>query len=235
MKRLTAIHAVLLHLLVALALIVAGGGPAGASAQVGDAPPGRQNAAVAINTKDGSSVFRLAFSIRRAVDGTVDHENVAFAYASCADCQTVAVAFQIVLVMGDADVVSPDNVAVAINDQCQTCSTLASAYQFVVGTGEPVTFSAEGRRRLAQVKRELQKLRQSDLSIEEIQAELDAIAEEVRDILATELVPLPPGSDDGLGPAGPSSTTSTAPDSETTTTSTSVEESVPASSSTTAP
>lgn len=217
------LRAALLALLLALAGTFAAAAPAGASAQIGDAGPGDQNAAVAVNTKDGSSLFRLAFSIRRVVDETVDNENVAFAYASCADCQTVAVAFQIVLVMGDADVVSPDNAAIAINDQCQTCSTLASAYQFVVGTGEPMTFSAEGWRRLAQVRRDLEQLRTSDLSIEEIQAELDDIADEVRDILATELVPLAEGDDDGLGPVGSSTTTSTTPDS---TTSTTVEESV---------
>lgn len=221
------LRAMSLSLFIALMLSLASAVPAGASTQVGDASPGDQNAAVAINTRDGSSVFRLAFSIRRVMDETVDQENVAFAYASCSDCQTVAVAFQIVLVMGDPDVVSPDNVAVSINHECQTCSTLASAYQFVVGVGEPMTFSAEGWRRLAQVRRELERLRNSDLSIEEIQAELDEIADEVRDILATELVPLAEGADDGLGPTGSSTTTSTsAPAAPESTTSTSVDESV---------
>ena len=33
-------------------------------------------------------------------DGVVDQQNLAVAYASCTDCQTVALAFQVVLVVG---------------------------------------------------------------------------------------------------------------------------------------
>ena len=71
---------------------IACGAPAGATAGGGD------NAAVAINTKDGATVFKVAFAIRHVMNGVVDQTNGAVAYASCTDCTTVAIAIEIVLV-----------------------------------------------------------------------------------------------------------------------------------------
>jgi hypothetical protein len=42
---------------------------------VAGAASAQDNVAVAVNTKDGSSVFRLSFSVRRVMDGTVDQTN----------------------------------------------------------------------------------------------------------------------------------------------------------------
>ena len=86
-----------------LATALIGPQPAGAD----DLPGGGDNAAVAVNTEDGASVFRLAFSIRQVAGGVVDETNSAYALASCVDCQTVALAFQVVLVWGGAQVVVP--------------------------------------------------------------------------------------------------------------------------------
>ena len=47
-------------------------------------------AAVAVNTKDGSSVFRLAFSIKKVAGDVVDNANAAVAYSSCESCRTIA-------------------------------------------------------------------------------------------------------------------------------------------------
>lgn len=50
----------------------------------------QDSSAVAVNTRDGSSVFKLSFSVKRVMDSSVDADNAAVAYASCSDCQTVA-------------------------------------------------------------------------------------------------------------------------------------------------
>lgn len=173
-----------LGFMVACLLVPAGwlAAPSAAHAAGGD------TTAVAINTHDGLSLFRLAFAVRRVAGGVVDETNAAVAYASCEQCQTVAVAFQVVLLTADPDVVAPENYAIAVNEGCNSCETLASAYQFVLGTDGPVRFSPEGNRRLADVRRRLQQLRRSELGIEEIQAELDDIADEVRAVLRNELV-----------------------------------------------
>jgi putative peptide zinc metalloprotease protein len=150
--------------------------------------------AVAVNTKDDSSVFKLAFSIKRVGDEVVDPGNAAVAYASCTGCETVAISFQIVLVSGEPDVVAPENVAIAINDQCTLCETLAMAYQWVFGNGdEPVHFTPEGRQRLQEIKKQFKDLKHQDLTLEEIRARVRALAEQVNDVVVNEMVASPPG------------------------------------------
>jgi putative peptide zinc metalloprotease protein len=181
-----------------LATLIALGGlaPAAALAQSGDT-----NAAQAVNTEDGSSLFDFAFKIRRVAGDTVDQTNVAVAYANCESCQTVAVAIQIVLVTTDPKVVTPTNVAVAVNEECTTCSTLAAAYQFVYGNGGPVRFTPEGRKRINDARKTLGELKKDfedgSLTTDEVRAEITRLTDEVRDILKTELVPVGRGRDDG--------------------------------------
>jgi putative peptide zinc metalloprotease protein len=149
---------------------------------------GGDTAAVAINTKDGFDLFKLAFQVRRATGDVVDNTNIAFAYASCTDCQTVAIAIQIVLVSGDPSTVAPENLAIAINESCNLCDTLASAYQFVITADGKLNFTPEGRRRLAKLRQALLDLKKADLTGPEIQVRLDALMTELASILSTELV-----------------------------------------------
>jgi putative peptide zinc metalloprotease protein len=184
-----------------------------------DSDSGRpqDNGAVAFNTKDGSSLFRLAFEVRRVVDTTVDSMNYAVAVSSCSDCRTVAIAFQIIVVDSSPDTFVPENAAVAVNYQCQSCETMAQAYQFVVGgTGDPLRFTGQGQKRLNEIRRRLRALDDPSLTFAAIQAELDAIAAEVADILSTELVVRGSGEgdddgerDEGEGEDPSSSSTST--------------------------
>jgi len=187
LRLLTAILAALALALLAPAASLAGEDRSGRS---GD------NAAQAINEKAGSSVFDFAFSIRRVAGDVVDEQNSAVAYGSCVECQTVAIALQIVLVEGVPDSVTPTNVAIALNEECQACTTVALAYQFVVGRGGPVRFTKEGRRRLAEIRREFERLGRSGLSAEELTTRAKDLKDQVADVLATELVPVREGDDD---------------------------------------
>ncbi len=153
-----------------------------------DAKPG-DNAAQAFNEKDGKSVFDLAFEVREVSNGVVDQTNSAVAYASCENCQTVAIAIQIVLVSGMANVITPTNIAVAVNEQCISCKTLALAYQFILGRGEPLEFTKEGRKRLKEIQREFKKLGKSGLTVDEIRARATTLSNQIRQLLATQLVP----------------------------------------------
>jgi putative peptide zinc metalloprotease protein len=157
---------------------------------------GNNNVAVAFNTRDNSSAFRLLFKITRTNNRTVDQKNAAIAYASCTSCQTVAGAMQVVLVTrDDVDTVTPTNVAIAVNKNCLDCQTLAAAYQKVISTGGPVRFTDEGNRRIAELRRRFEELRRAGYSVEELQAQFDEIWAELNDVLATELV-----SADNSGP-----------------------------------
>ena len=169
--------------------------PASALAQSG----GDETSAVAINTKDGSSVFKLAFSVRRVMNEVVDQQNAAVAYANCESCQTVAISFQLVLVMTDPSVITPENLAVAINEECTLCSTYAGAFQFVFGNGGRIRFTAEGSRELAEIRRELQRLRNAGLSTAEIEARTEELAGRLPQVIATEIVPVGNGGPRPVG------------------------------------
>ena len=189
----------------------------------------QDNTAIAINTKDGTALFKFAFSIKRAAGDVVDNGNAAVAFASCESCQTVAIAIQVVLVTGDPSIVTPTNLALAFNVECTLCETLASAYQFVFSTGGPVHFTAEGNKALAEIRREFHDLRKEseNLSIEEIQARVAALVDRLRTVLANELVPAGSSGNQADGttttttpPPPPPPATTTTPTTESTTTET---------------
>lgn len=161
-----------------------------APALADDAPGGDANAAVARNETDGSTVVRTAFSIRKVNNGVVDQSNEAYALASCMDCRTVAVAFQVVLVRGEAHTVVPVNRAVAVNDRCAVCVTYASATQFVLGVDGPVRFTAAGRQRLAALAADLRTLDQKvpAMTLAELHTAVTAAKNELVSILNSELV-----------------------------------------------
>lgn len=178
---------------------------------------GQDNTAVAINTEDGASIFRLAFSVRRVADGVVDQTNAAYALASCTDCQTIALAFQVVLAFGEVDVAVPENRAVAYNEQCTECVTYASATQIVLGFDGPVRLTAEGWRRLVALRKALRGLeeRAPTLTVTQLDTEVQAAKAELVAILRQELVEVPTGprasEDGGLEGTEPTSTPTTAP------------------------
>jgi putative peptide zinc metalloprotease protein len=158
---------------------------------VGRATPAhaQDNTAIAINTKDGTDIFKLAFKIARVNQDIVDQSNAAVAFNSCEDCQSIAIAFQIVLIFSDPAVVSSENLALALNYECDACIAFASAYQWLLTTDGPVHLTAAGNGRIAELRKRLHDLANADLTVDQLHAELDEIRDEVADILATELVP----------------------------------------------
>ncbi|WP_051385821.1 M50 family metallopeptidase [Actinokineospora inagensis] len=97
-----------------------------------DPPRPGDNQALAINTTDGSVKYEVSFALVWATGDTVDNRNEAWALASCHTCATVAIAFQVVLIVGQANVIVPENIAVAVNHSCVECLTYALASQLVV-------------------------------------------------------------------------------------------------------
>jgi putative peptide zinc metalloprotease protein len=171
--------------LLIVALAVALGAPGAARA---DDDGGQNNSAVAINTKDGSSLFKLAFKIRKVAGDAVTAENVALAYSSCTSCRTTAIAFEIVLVTGSPSTFKPQNVAVAVNENCTLCTTFATAYQWVVQVPEGARFTRDGMRELADVYRELRRLKRQDLPPEELDRLTRELAARVDVVLKNEIV-----------------------------------------------
>jgi len=205
------------RILILLASAVAATGLAGARPAVA-AAQGGDNTAIAVNTKDGSTLIKVAFAIRHVMGDVVDQGNAAVAYASCTDCTTVAVAIEIVLVEGNPSVVTPTNLALAYNELCSLCVTVADAVQFVEGTGGVVHFDAEGNKILAQIRHELEALKHQTLTLDELQAKIDQIRAQIVDVLQNHLVPA--GKPEQPPAPPPPPTTTTPPTTSTGTTST---------------
>ena len=149
-------------------------------------PPAEgDNQALAVAKDDGSVTYDLAFALVWAEGDEVLNVNEAHAYASCSDCVAVAVAFQVVLIMDDAQVVVPQNLAVSANYDCYRCITAAIASQLVLSvTEEP---GEEDLRALGEVWSRLIEFAQEihTHSLTEIIAELDAAKAEIVAILGS--------------------------------------------------
>jgi putative peptide zinc metalloprotease protein len=205
-----------------LAILIAALVASGVSAAKPAFATAGDNAAIAVNTKDGTTVFKVAFAIRNVMNGVVDQTNAAVAYASCTECAAVAIAFEIVLVESNPTVVTPTNLAIAFNENCTTCVAVAEAYQFVLGTGGAVHFDSEGNKILAQIRKELHSLKKEDLAIDQLQTRLDDIAARIADVLANHLVPVGASKEEEQQDTLSTATTTTTP--ATTTTPTTSEE-----------
>jgi putative peptide zinc metalloprotease protein len=145
-------------------------------------PPGEgDNQALAVNTTDGSVRYDVSFSLVWVDDDTALNRNEAYALASCRDCTTVAVAFQVVLLLGSVDVVVPQNVAAAVNYACLDCVTYALATQLVVSVPGPL--GDDGTAALADIWADLQHFagQVDDLPLAELR---DRLTEFERRILA---------------------------------------------------
>jgi putative peptide zinc metalloprotease protein len=170
---------------------------------------GGDNTAIAINTKDNSTDIKVAFKIVRANGDIVAPVNFAFAYASCTSCETAAIAIEAVFVTStDASVVSPINEAWAVNYACTNCQTLADAYQFTLTTGGQVHLTPQGNQDVAQIRRQLQAIAHSDMSLPDTVAAVQELAAELQQVLATQVVP---AGSSGQGEPSPAAGPSTSP------------------------
>jgi hypothetical protein len=170
---------------------------------------GGDNTAIAINTKDNSNDVKVAFKIVRANGDVVAPVNFAFAYASCTSCSTAAIAIEVVFVTStDASVVSPVNEAWAVNYACTNCQTLADAYQFTITTGGQVHLTPDGNRDIAQIRRELEAIAHSNMSLTDTVTAVQGIADQLQQVLATDVVPSGRSGQQQQSPAAASPATS---------------------------
>jgi putative peptide zinc metalloprotease protein len=166
------------------------------------APEEDGNQALAVNTTDGSVTYSVAFALVWAEDGEpVDTRNEAYAFASCSGCAAVAVGFQVVLIVGQTDVVVPENLSAAANYNCLECLTYALASQLVLTLDGPLT--DDGMAALQALWAEIAEYGRNirNVPLADIQARLAAYKEQI-----TALIKADPGATAGTGPAtGPTS------------------------------
>jgi len=183
------------------------------------APEEGDTQALAVNTEDSSVLYDVAFALVWA-DGEepVDNANEAIAYASCTDCTTVAVSFQVLLIVGEADVIVPENSAEAVNYNCVECVTAAVARQLVITLDAPL--SEAGMAELAALWEEIAEFGENleGLSLTEIEARLDEYEARIVDIVerdsaatASEDSAEAPASEDPASTSGPAGTGTNGP------------------------
>jgi len=182
-------------LLLVLAIVAALSTSAAAHAATFSAQ--KVNSALAEPSTVDRSVMDLALGMRENATDVVDEHNSAYAHSTCDGCRSVAIAFQVVVVQRRPSTVTPENVALALNEGCTGCSSLAIAHQFVVGKGEPARLTARGRKQLLAVGDDLLRLERSyeEHTDAEIQARADVDAAKVRAILDDELRPARAGGE----------------------------------------
>ncbi len=170
-------------------------------------PPEDGNQALAVNTTDGSVAYDVAFALVWADDGEpVDTTNEAYAFASCADCAAVAVGFQVVLIVGQADVIVPENLSAAANYNCLRCLTYALATQLVLTLDGPLSEGGTARlnalwAEIAEFGRNLQ-----NIPLSEIQERLNTFKEQIMQIIQSD-----PSATKGAAPTTPTAPATPAP------------------------
>jgi putative peptide zinc metalloprotease protein len=195
--------AIVAFALVALAALLSGGlvvaravdGTPAASSTASPSPSngsnGDNNVAAGVNTKDGKTVYAIKLKVVQVTGETVDATNAAVAVNSgCSDCSTVAIAFEGVVVVGSPDTFAPTNLALALNSDCSGCTAFADAYQQVVQTSTRVRITKQGRKEVARIRQDLNDLKHSDLTLEQIRARVAADEEAFAAVLRSELVPV---------------------------------------------
>jgi putative peptide zinc metalloprotease protein len=168
------------------------------------APGPGDNQSMAIVTKDGGTAYDVSFALVWADNDTVLNRNEAYAFASCHTCRAVAVSFQVVLVVGQAHVVAPQNIAAAVSYHCFACITQALATQLVVTVPGPL--SAQATQQLnalwAQIVAFQQKL--PSLTFAEIQSAITSFERQILAVVRPDLTT--PGTAPSMAPTSATAT-----------------------------
>ncbi|HET6818247.1 MAG TPA: hypothetical protein VFH66_13560 [Mycobacteriales bacterium] len=142
------------------------------------------NQALSIVTTDGGTAYNVAFALVWANSDSVVNANEAYAFASCTKCVAVAIAFQVVVVVGDAHLVAPANISEAINYNCIACVTAALAVQLVLHVPDQLSDQAMAQltqlwRRIMRWSKHLQGLTfaQIEAKIKQFEAQIMAIVQ----------------------------------------------------------
>ena len=186
------------------------------------APLPGDNRAMAVNTVDGAVVTDLAVSWAIVTATRLEEHNEAWALASCTDCTTRAVAYQVLLAMPGTEVIAPVNIAAAANYECRRCLTEAIAVQLIVSVTDIPSAEAQVLIEQAMGRVEALEVQLKTLSAEQVYTILQSSQLEIMQILendgkipSTPLVPPPsPEAPPGEAPQAPTGSSTPSPEPE---------------------
>jgi putative peptide zinc metalloprotease protein len=176
------------------------------------APEPGDNQALAENTTDGTVQYDVALAMVW-VEGGEDalNTNEAYAFASCNTCASVAIAFQVVMVIGDNDVAVPQNLSGAVNYNCVNCLTYALAQQLFITLDGPL--SEEARAQLDEIWAAIAEFGAgiTGVPLDQIDDRLDEFEQQILDVIETDQPGTVPRSTPGADPSGTATAGTTGP------------------------
>jgi putative peptide zinc metalloprotease protein len=175
------------------------------------APGEGDNQALAANYSSGTALVAMAVSLIFSDGGEVTNSNEAYALASCVECVAAAIAFQLIIVLDEANLIVPENTAAAITAFCTRCATMAIATQIIVALNEPL--SPEAQAELEQLWLELETLQgqANEMPLDELLAGLADLEAQIRGVLEEEGAVFLDPTDEGEEPLAESTTPSPEP------------------------
>ena len=152
------------------------------SGQLAPAAGGGANIVQVINHAD--SHFRMDGQVKlNQIPGpNAGPKNEAFAYSSCTNCDTMAVALEINLISSRARNIQPLNEAVALNYQCTNCVTYARAIQYDIQVADPTQVPSDVRELMRQMNATMNHIKTSDESFMQALAEVNAVIGEFNEL-----------------------------------------------------
>lgn len=137
---------------------------------------GPSNIVKVVNKNDGKFRLKGKNQVNRILGDNTQPTNDAEAYASCANCETFAVALQIDLISRTATTIAPQNAAIAVNVQCSHCTTVAKAVQYVIQVDDPTQVPENVRDLVNQMQNQLKAAAQDkDATAAQTEARVDAV------------------------------------------------------------
>ena len=178
---------------------------------------GGNNIVQVINHADGHFRMDGKVKVNQIPGPNAGPKNVAFAYSSCTDCQTMAVALEINLISTTARNIQPLNKAVAINYRCTRCVTYARAIQYDIQVDDPHQVRSDVRDLTRQMDATLKHIKSSHETFLQALDEVNTVIGEFNGLgaylqdrhdMATDPMtpgasPLPPASDSPSDSATP--------------------------------
>jgi hypothetical protein len=136
------------------------------------------NQVMADNSENNRFLARSSIKFRKLKTNDIVPVNIAFAQGRCTDCQTIAVAVQVIVYKRGATNVQPQNVALAANVGCTRCVTIARAIQYVIPVDDLDNVPDNVKRLVHRLDQELHKFEQvrsiDELNSDEAAARLQA-------------------------------------------------------------
>jgi hypothetical protein len=144
---------------------------------------GGHNVVIVRNHSDGRMRVRGRVRLAELHGSRAEPLNAAFAYSSCTDCQTFAVALEIALIAPGASTIAPQNRARALNYRCTRCVTVARALQYAFVVDDPSIVPENIERLMREMEREIRAIGQErDISANAANARIDAVIDQFKEL-----------------------------------------------------